>query len=338
MSPPADVSVVIPAFDCERTVGPCVESVLAGTVLPAEVIVVDDGSRDGTPAVVEALAARASVPVRLLRQPNRGPASARNAGARAATSEVVFFLDADTELEPVALERFVARLAEAEADAVCGVYHPEALNPGVVPAYKALFEAYNFSRNGVVEYDGFSGYCAGVRRAAFFAVGALDERLGATDQFELEEFGYRLSREHRTLIDPGIRARHHFPRLRALNRAYLRRVAQWTRLMRTRGRFERAGDATASNALFTVCGALFVGASLLAPVWPASWPLAALSGLAWAGGHAGFFAFVVRHDPARFPAVVALNLWFCLVIVAAAGWGLATPGARQASGARALDA
>ena len=84
-------SVIIPTYNAAETIGRAVESVL-GQHLPAqEVIVVDDGSSDGTAAVVAAFGDR----VRYLFQPNAGVSAARNAGVDAATGEWLAFLDAD---------------------------------------------------------------------------------------------------------------------------------------------------------------------------------------------------------------------------------------------------
>jgi GT2 family glycosyltransferase len=91
-----DITVVIPAFNAEMTVVTAVESVLAQTVAPHEIVVVDDGSDDDTRAAAEDLAARPAIPrVRVIRQENQGSAVARQTGTRAATSAYIAYLDAD---------------------------------------------------------------------------------------------------------------------------------------------------------------------------------------------------------------------------------------------------
>src|SRR5262245_53826716 len=97
------VSVVIPAFDAEAFLAETVESVLRQTWRRREVIVVDDGSTDGTPGVVR----RFGDAVRYLRQENRGGGAARNAGASAARGDLVSFLDHDDLWAPETLERQV---------------------------------------------------------------------------------------------------------------------------------------------------------------------------------------------------------------------------------------
>lgn len=88
---PADVSVVIPAFNAERTIERALASVEAQTVAPKEIIVVDDGSRVPVASVLRNPSSR----VRVVRQANAGAAAARNAGIREASGAWIAFLDAD---------------------------------------------------------------------------------------------------------------------------------------------------------------------------------------------------------------------------------------------------
>lgn len=95
------VSVVIPAYRADRTIGRAVKSVLAQTEPSKEVLVIDDGSPDDLPAAIAAFGDR----VTLIRQPNGGAASARNLGIERATGDFIAFLDADDYWEPEKLAR-----------------------------------------------------------------------------------------------------------------------------------------------------------------------------------------------------------------------------------------
>ena len=100
-----DVSVVIPAYNSAKCVQDAIASVFAQSCRSLEVIVVDDGSTDGTAESLPRLRN-----LRLLRRPRGGPSAARNTGLRAARGRYVAFLDADDVWEPQSLE---ARLSLA---------------------------------------------------------------------------------------------------------------------------------------------------------------------------------------------------------------------------------
>jgi glycosyltransferase involved in cell wall biosynthesis len=105
-----EISVVIPTYESARYVGAAIESVLAQTHGDFEIIVVDDGSKDATAAVV---AGYADPRVRYVRQENSGVAVARNRGMAEATGRWVAFLDADDTWYPEKLARQMAALRES---------------------------------------------------------------------------------------------------------------------------------------------------------------------------------------------------------------------------------
>ena len=96
----APVSVVIPTYNRARCLPDTVGSVLAQTVRPQEILVVDDGSSDDTAAVCR----RFPAPVRYVPRPNGGASAARNTGMRESAGEFIAFLDADDVWEPAKLE------------------------------------------------------------------------------------------------------------------------------------------------------------------------------------------------------------------------------------------
>jgi glycosyltransferase involved in cell wall biosynthesis len=99
---------VIPAYNSERFIADTLRSVLAQTYPPHEIIVVDDGSTDGTRAIVTGTGGD----VRYIFQPNQGVSAARNTGIAAATGELICFLDADDTWEPEKLQAQIAFMRE----------------------------------------------------------------------------------------------------------------------------------------------------------------------------------------------------------------------------------
>lgn len=111
------VSVVVPIYKVERYLGDCVDSILEQTLKSLEIILVDDGSPDGSPAMCDAYAARDSR-VRVIHQENQGAGPARNAGLATARGKYIIFLDADDIYHPQMLERMVTRAERYHADVV----------------------------------------------------------------------------------------------------------------------------------------------------------------------------------------------------------------------------
>ncbi|MEQ8744313.1 glycosyltransferase family A protein [Parasphingorhabdus sp.] len=113
---PMSVSVIIPCYNARRWIGEAIESCLAQTQPPDEIIVVDDGSNDGSGEVVTAFGDK----VRYVRQANAGGCSARNAGFALSTGTFVQFLDADDFLLPTKLQHHCSVLETTGAAAVYG--------------------------------------------------------------------------------------------------------------------------------------------------------------------------------------------------------------------------
>lgn len=101
MTPAPIVSVIIPAYNAARYLADAIQSALSQTMADLEVIVVNDGSTDGTATVVEGFGSK----VQLISQNNRGVASARNAGIDRARGQFLAFLDADDVWLPTKLAR-----------------------------------------------------------------------------------------------------------------------------------------------------------------------------------------------------------------------------------------
>ena len=111
------ISVIIPAYNCEKYIAGGIESVLAQSRRPSEIIVVDDGSQDGTRGAVMPYAVRGEVT--LISKQNGGPSSARNAGILAASGEFIAFLDGDDLWEKEKLAKSLSFLMQKKFDWMC---------------------------------------------------------------------------------------------------------------------------------------------------------------------------------------------------------------------------
>ncbi|MEV4458831.1 glycosyltransferase [Microbispora sp. NPDC049633] len=113
------LSVIVPIYDVEPYLAGCLASVAAQTWQDVEVVMVDDGSPDGSAGIAAAFAAR-DARFRLVRQANAGLGAARNTGVRHATGDYLMFLDSDDLLPAHALEYLVASLERTGSDLATG--------------------------------------------------------------------------------------------------------------------------------------------------------------------------------------------------------------------------
>lgn len=109
------ISCIVPVFNGERYLGETLDSILAQSYRPLEIIIVDDGSTDGTAAVANSYGQS----IRYLWQPNCGEAAARDQGLKIAQGELIAFLDADDLWHPEKLTRQSARLRERPEIDLC---------------------------------------------------------------------------------------------------------------------------------------------------------------------------------------------------------------------------
>lgn len=170
----ADISVVIPAFNAEKYLGEALESVWRQTCQPMEVVVIDDGSTDGTSDVLEANADR----VRYHRQENQGICAARNAGINEAKGDVIAFLDSDDLWTDDSLEVRAAVLeANPEMDGVVGMVE-QFISPDIPDEQKARYVAPPETRVGRL-----AGAML-LRRRAFGKAGMFDPEVKMGDTME----------------------------------------------------------------------------------------------------------------------------------------------------------
>lgn len=114
-----EISVIIPVYNIQQHLRECLDSVLGQSYPHLQVICVDDGSTDESPAILAQYAQKDNR-VQVIRQQNAGPGAARNTGLEAATGEYVIFLDSDDWFEPDFLEKMVDTAVREGADvAIC---------------------------------------------------------------------------------------------------------------------------------------------------------------------------------------------------------------------------
>lgn len=176
------VSVIIPAYNYGHYIAAAIQSALAQSLPPDEIIVVDDGSTDDTDRIV----AHFDGVVKLVRQKNLGPSAARNAGAALARGDLLAFFDADDTWAPTKLEKQVACIAaDTSIGAVnCGMWM--IAEDGAVTENTIGFHG-DISLQMLLRLgsNALSGSSLLVRRSAFQAAGAFDDRLRIAEDWDL---------------------------------------------------------------------------------------------------------------------------------------------------------
>jgi glycosyltransferase involved in cell wall biosynthesis len=174
------VSVVMPAYNAERTVGGAVASVLWQDYERFELVIVDDGSEDATAAIAGAH----SGPVRIVQQENKGVAAARNSGIRESRGDLIAFCDADEFL----FERHLSALVDVyeRKGGIVTANSYWLLPGGIHPSkrrYKGAFPAPDDQRLAILEQN-FLSTLALFPRELYDEVGPFDERLRRAEDWE----------------------------------------------------------------------------------------------------------------------------------------------------------
>ena len=177
------VSVIMPCYNAAPYVAEAVASALGQTYGHVELIVVDDGSSDGSDAILAELAKAHAGRLHLIYTNRAGPYPARNAGLKQARGEFIAFLDADDWWAAAALEKLHAALTESQADiAYCGwqnVGETVRGEPYVPPAYEEEDTVAHFVRTCP-----WPIHAALVRRALVERLGGFSERRFASMDYD----------------------------------------------------------------------------------------------------------------------------------------------------------
>lgn len=298
------ISVIVPCFNSEPTLGDCLASVFASTHDDFEVIVVDDGSDDASLDVAR------KYDCRILAMPkNCGAAAARNAGARAAVGEILFFLDADITVPPNVLEQIDATFVERpEIGAAFCSYEKKTAPRNFCSVYKNLLHHYTHqtAREDAITFC--SGFGA-IRRDVFMSSGGFDENYRFLEDIE---FGYRLHRAGQTIL---LRKQIQLTHLKRYSLASLigsdlfGRAIPWTRIMLEK-RIFRNDLNTKMNNVASVALAVVIPVVLASALLSPRMFLVVLTmcGL-FAMLNIGFYRFVLRERG-----------WFFLMQSVAMNW------------------
>ncbi len=304
------VSVIIPVHNGARTLGACLQALKQTGYKAWELIVVDDSSGDGSGDI----AAEQGCRVLTNKGAARGPAWARNCGARRAKGDVLVFLDADITVRPHTIARLVQTLQKKQAAACFGSYDDAPAAENFLSQYKNLLHHFVHQR-GRREATTFWAGCGAVRREAFWDVGGFCQAY-TRPSIEDIELGQRLrARGYSIVLAPEIQVTHlkRWDAPGLLRSDIFRRAIPWSRLLLQRGQLpddlnlawgQRAGAAAA----WTLLAALFC-----LPLSRRAVPLAGLSLAALLALNADFYRFLAERRGLGFLARALPWHWFYFI-------------------------
>ena len=329
------LSVIVPVFNGETTLGRCLAALRCSETAIEELIVADDGSMDASAA----LARQADARVISVHGGPSGPGRARNLAAAHATGDVLVFIDADVEATPKTLERLTAPLrAEPGLTATFGSYDDQPACTDPVSLYANLRHHWVHQRSAGPVVTFWAG-CGAMRREVFLTLGGFDEQRFQRPSIEDVELGLRLSARGgriRLLADAQAKHLKHWHLWTLWRTDILQRAIPWGRLVGAPGSLSptlnanRGQRIAALLALLSLAGlaglACSIALSPIARLAAALIALGALLGWAWlnsgllrllarrgglaavAGGSALHFAYTL-YAPAGLLAGIAWQRW-----------------------------
>jgi GT2 family glycosyltransferase len=309
------ISVIIPNLNGSATLDRCLEAACSSDYRDFEVIVVDDHSSDGSVGIIK------SYPVRLIELESHGGASAaRNAGARAARGEALFFIDADCVVAPDTLQKAASAFREHPAEVTGGTYTPIPYDKGFFSAFQSIY--INHSETHSPEPDYIATHAMVIGREVFERSGGFKEDFMPI--LEDVELSHRLKKMGVNLImRPEIEVRHifNFTALRSLKNAY-RKSRYWVRYsVANRDLLANSGTASIGLKAMAACTltslalfllGIFTG-SILILLLP---PLPLLFGLIF---NAGIIEAFFRHGGPVFGLMAVPYYTLVYPLAAAAG-------------------
>lgn len=175
------ISVILPTYNRQALIGKAIDSVLSQSYARFELIVVDDGSTDATPSILNTYGTR----IRMIRQENRGVSNARNTGIQCASGEYIALLDSDDYWLPGKLERQIAFFKNHPDALICQTDEIWIRNGKRVNPKKRHEKASGMIFEKTLPLCLVSPSAVMIRKSLFEEVGLFDETLPACEDYDL---------------------------------------------------------------------------------------------------------------------------------------------------------
>ncbi|MFM7087533.1 MAG: glycosyltransferase family 2 protein [Cyanobium sp.] len=275
------ISLIMPTIDWGAVFLRCLQAAITALGRDDQLLVVFDGRPPPPPPLL--LASGVTV---LYTGERRGPAAARNLGARQATGSILLFVDADVELHTDAVERVRQRLQEDPClQAIFGSYDDRPVAPGLISQFRNLLHHHTHANQPGAACTFWAG-CGAVRRDRFLQLGGFNGDLYRQPCIEDIEFGLRLHDSGGSIqLDPTIQGRHHkqWSLGLMLRTDILQRAIPWSQLLLQRRQIPATLNLSRSAQLSAALSLLLACTPIALVACPALWPgslLAAAAALA----------------------------------------------------------
>lgn len=236
------ISIIVPTYNAEKTIGKTIKALLKQNYPKKnyEIIIVDDGSTDKTVEVVSKL------PVKLIKLKHKGPANARNTGAKNSRGNIILFTDADCIPDKNWIKNMIAPFKNKEVVGVSGTY--KTLNKDSLIARFLGYEIeYRHEKMKKKKYIDFIGtFSAAYKKSVFLKEGGFDTSFSMSSG-EDPELSYRISKKHKLIFQPSAFVWHPHPDtlLKFLRQKFWR--IYWRFLMYRKHKKKMLGDSYTST-------------------------------------------------------------------------------------------
>jgi len=290
------LSIVVPSFNSEKTIGNLLESINTSKFNffeNIEAIIVDDKSKDRTKDVVNRLIPLLKFSAKfIILKKHAGPGAARNKGASIAKGVCLLFLDSDVELKLNTLA-LAYRLAKNNHKKVfTGIWDWKQKTDKFFPQFKAFrdWSYWLFERKKNSRYYLFSTRIAGIEKKIFYQVGRFDEKYSQLEDFDLT---YRIEKISPIQFCPDLKVTHEFEDFLPIAKKYFKRSVVWAQLYRKRYQFDPVAT-TKKEALKSVIATLIFVFSLIGILIHQSIVMAIILFLVYAYLERQFWLFLMK--------------------------------------------
>lgn len=260
------VSIIVPTHNAENTLGACLKGLLKQTYRPSEIIVFLDGSTDSS----EQIARKAGVKILQNNGPPKGPAYGRNKAAAAATSDFLWFVDADVVVAPTSLTLLVDEILNYGAAAAFGSYDDRPRSDRSTSLYANLRHHF-VHQHGQREAATFWSGIGLIRRDIFFEFGGFDAARFPHPSVEDIDLGMKVfAAGYRIRLVPEALGKHckDWSLWRVWHTDIFRRARPWARMLIERSGAPKNLNIVAAERIKALLAALVLALLLVGIFYP----------------------------------------------------------------------